>query len=267
MDPIASVAARPAEVNEKLRASFRFDEACHRLYHFFWGDLCDWYLELTKPALSGDAPRPFVGEVLVEVLEESLRLLHPVMPFLTEELWQRLPGVRERHGETITLAPYPQGSERRRDLELEGSMGTLFDVIGRVRNLRAELDVPPRTKLTLYLQSDDTDLSAMFDRQRALLKFLAGLESLELAAAPDSAARDRVGGALLGVVAPQRDLGAEQRERLEKEAKRLGDLIRQAQGQLTNQQFLEKAPAQVVEAKRDKLRELEGRLATVEAGL
>ena len=99
-----------AEVNAQLDV-FRFDEACSRLYHFFWGELCDWYLELSKPALGG-APehgegggrRPRVAEVLVTVLERSLRLLHPVMPHLTEELWHRLPGHEAVHAETISLA-------------------------------------------------------------------------------------------------------------------------------------------------------------------
>ena len=96
-----------AEVDEKL-AAYRFDEACHRLYHFFWGELCDWYIELAKPALAGEAPRPRVGEVLLTVLDRSLRLLHPVMPHLTEELWQRLPGREAVHPETIVLAAYPE---------------------------------------------------------------------------------------------------------------------------------------------------------------
>ena len=253
------------EVNDRLE-EFRFDEACHRLYHFFWGDFCDWYLELSKPALSGDAPRPFVREVLVEVLEESLRLLHPVMPFLTEELWQRLPGVGQRHGETIVLAAYPVPVEARQDLELEASLGSLFDVVGWVRNIRAELGVPPKTRLTLYVEPDDDELSALFDGQRALLEFLCGLETLEFGPPPEDAARDRVGRILVGVVAPQVELGAQQRARGEKEAARLRDLIERARQQLSNEAFLKKAPAQVVEAKRDKLGELEGRLATVEAG-
>ena len=80
-----------AEVDARFE-TFRFDEACNRLYHFFWGDFCDWYIELSKPALFGDAPRPRVGDVLLTLLDRALRLLHPVMPFLTEELWQRLPG-------------------------------------------------------------------------------------------------------------------------------------------------------------------------------
>ena len=260
------LAEAAAEVNERFE-TYRFDAACHRLYHFFWGDLCDWYLELTKPALSGEAERPFVREVLLEVLEESLRLLHPVMPFLTEELWQRLPGVTDRHGETIVQAPYPGGSASRQNPQLERSMGALFDVVGSVRKLRAELDVAPRTRLELFLDPDDRELADWLLGQATLLEFLCGLDGVRLESPPAPAARDRVGDVLLGVAAPDRDLGGEQKARLEKEAAELGGLIERARKQLSNQQFLDKAPAEVVEGKRESLRELEGRLAAVEAGL
>jgi valyl-tRNA synthetase len=102
---ILSRLSRVAAEIEPRFESFRFDEACNRLYHFFWGDLCDWYIELSKPALSGEAPRPRVGDVLLTVLDRSLRLLHPVMPFLTEEVWQRLPGHEAIHPQTNCLAP------------------------------------------------------------------------------------------------------------------------------------------------------------------
>ena len=201
------------------------------------------------------------------MLEASLRLLHPVMPYLTEELWQRLPGVREAHGETICLAPYPVAVESRIDAELESSMQRLFELVGRVRNIRAELGLPPKTRVDLYLQVEGTELTAWLESQRALLEFLCGLDGLHFGAAPEGASRDRVGSVELGVVAPERELGAEERARLEKEAARLGELIERARRQLANQQFLDKAPDHVIETKRSTLEELESRLATVQVGL
>jgi valyl-tRNA synthetase len=224
-------------------------------------------MELTKPALSGEAERPFVREVLLEVLEESLRLLHPVMPFLTEELWQRLPGVTDPHGETIVLAPYPDGTGSRQNPRLERHMGALFEVVGGVRKLRAELVVAPKERLALQLAADDGELVAWLVDQSRLLEFLAGLDAVTVGEPPVEAARDRVGGVLLGISAAGRDLGGEQRQRLEKEAVELRQVIGRARGQLSNRQFVDRAPAEVVEAKRESLRELEERLAAIEAGL
>src|SRR6185369_3387059 len=143
-----------AEVSPRLEA-FRLDEACNRLYHFFWGDFCDWYIELSKPALMGEAPRPRAGEVLLTVLDRSLRLLHPVMPFLTEELWQRLPGHEEIHPATICLAPYPRREEAWEDGTAEAGMEALTQVVTRVRALRAEMGLAPKAKLDLHINPVD----------------------------------------------------------------------------------------------------------------
>ncbi|MDX1644403.1 MAG: valine--tRNA ligase [Thermoanaerobaculia bacterium] len=260
------LATTAAEVDASFEA-FRFDEACHRLYHFFWGELCDWYLELTKPALHGGAERPFVREVLLETLDESLRLLHPTMPFLTEELWQRLPGTTERHGETIALAPFPEHREAWEDRPLETAMNDLFEIVTAVRRIRSDLGLPPRTELDLHLAPENDVLTELIDGQRAALAFLCGLGDLVLGAPPEGSARDRAGATELGVVVPEQALGDEERARLEKEAARLEELIAAATRQLENRQFLDKAPPEVVEGKRQSLRELERRLRTVEAGL
>jgi valyl-tRNA synthetase len=254
------------EVNQRLE-EFRFDEACHRLYHFFWGDLCDWYLELSKPALFGDAPRPYVKEVLLQVLDQSLRLLHPTMPFLTEELWQRLPGIPDKHGETICLAPYPRQDADLEDEALEASMSVLMGVIGKVRNIRSELAVPPKVRVELFLEPDDDQLASWFQQQRPLLSFLCGLEALHFGPAPEGTSRDRVSGAAIGVRAPERELGEQERARLEKEAVGLRQAIAQAHQQLGNEQFLARAPEQVVAKRRERLSEMEERLGTIESGL
>jgi valyl-tRNA synthetase len=252
-----------AEVSPRLEA-FRLDEACNRLYHFFWGDFCDWYIELSKPALMGEAPRPRAGEVLLTVLDRSLRLLHPVMPFLTEELWQRLPGHEatipaETIAETICLAPYPQGEPAWDAPEVEAGMDALMQVVTRVRSLRTELGLPPKAKLDLHLAAQDAGVGRLLAEQEALIRFLTRVESIAWGPAPDGARRDVVAGVEVAVLPqeqekqePQR-IPEEERRRLQKELEKLETEIVRSEERLSNEQFLSKAPAQVVETGRARL--------------
>ncbi|HMB54262.1 MAG TPA: valine--tRNA ligase [Thermoanaerobaculia bacterium] len=262
---LARLSATAAEVNARF-AEYRFDEACNRLYHFFWGELCDWYIELAKPALFGDAPRPRVGDVLLTVLDQSLRLLHPVMPFLTEEVWQRLPGREAIHPETIVLAAYPQRVEAWEDAEVEAHMGALTEVVGRARGLRADLNVPPKESVRLHLASEDAALEAFLHAQGGLVAALVRAEIAD-GEAPDEAAEDYVAGVALAMVAPEREMGAEERARLEKELEKLSGDIAAAEARLGNENFLAKAPPAVVEGNREKLAELRERRQRIEAGL
>jgi valyl-tRNA synthetase len=261
-----------AEVSPRLEA-FRFDEACNRLYHFFWGDFCDWYLELSKPALMGDAPRPRVGEVLLTVLDRSLRLLHPAMPFLTEELWQRLPGHEAIHPETICLAPYPQGEPAWQAPAVEAGMDALMQVVTRVRALRAELGLPPKAKLDLHLavqDAGDAGVGALLAEQETLIRFLTRVESIAWGPAPEGARRDVVAGVEIGVTpeaTAAQGMGEEERRRLEKELEKLETEIARAEERLSNEGFLAKAPAQVVETGRARLAEIKERRETLRSSL
>jgi len=262
-----------AEVNARLE-DFRFDEACNRLYHFFWGDFCDWYIELSKPALMGEAPRPRVGEVVLTVLDRSLRLLHPVMPFLTEELWQRLPGHEAIHAETIALAPYPRAEPAWDAPEVEAGMDALMQVVARVRALRSELGdflkLPAKAKLDLFLAAQDAGLGRLLAEQEALIRFLARVESIHWGAAPEGARRDLVAGVEVGLLPqaqePQK-LTEEERGRLHKELEKLDADIGRAEERLSNEQYLAKAPAQVVETGRTRLAEMKERRASLRASL
>ena len=255
-----------AEVNEKF-CDYRFDEACQRLYHFFWGDLCDWYIELSKPALSGDSPRPEVGEVLLTVLDRSLRLLHPVMPYLTEELWQRLPGREGIHASTICLAPYPEGESTWDDPATEEKMEVFFRIVAWVRNLRAELGVPPRDKAILYLQSENPEVESFLGDLEAMALPLLQLEALRLKSMPEDAHSDVIAGVAVGLVIPQRELSAEDRQRLVVEREKLLAQRQRTEGLLANEAFLAKAPDQVVDQNRRRLEEIRERLERLEAGL
>ncbi|HVR97992.1 MAG TPA: valine--tRNA ligase [Thermoanaerobaculia bacterium] len=270
---ILSRLSRVAAEIEPRFETFRFDEACHRLYHFFWGDLCDWYIELAKPALlggGGDAPRPRVGDVLLTVLDRSLRLLHPVMPFLTEEVWQRLPGHEEIHPQTICLAPYPRREERWEDPAVEAGMEALIEVVTRVRSLRAELGLPPKAQVDLHLAAGDPAIGRFLDEQRPLIGFLCRMESITLGPAPDNARRDVVAGVEIALVATRQErqeMGEEERQRLRKELEKLAAEIGRAEERLSNEQFLSKAPAHVVEGGRAKLAEMKERHASLQSTL
>ncbi len=246
------------EVSARLEA-FRFDEACQALYHFFWGELCDWYIELCKPALGGEAPRPHVAQVLLTVLDRSLRLLHPVMPHLTEELWHRLPGYSAIDARSISLAPYPKREESWEDAGVEAKMAAVLEVIGRARAMRTEQNLPASTKVTLHAQAQDANLADFLHEQAALLRFLLRLESLELTPAPEGAVRDLVAGVEMALVAEVPEMTATERQRLEKDAAKLGEEIEKAEARLSNEHFLSKAPAQVVESQRQRLDEMKER--------
>ncbi|MGD2114217.1 MAG: valine--tRNA ligase [Acidobacteriota bacterium] len=260
------------EVNEKF-GIYRFDEACNRLYHFFWGELCDWYIELSKPALLGKAERPGVGDVLLSILDRSLRLLHPVMPFLTEEVWQRLPGHEAIHPETIALAPYPERCPEWEDDTVEERMGAFVEVVTRVRSMAHELGIRPGQGLHVHLDVQDREpaaLAELLEAQRPLLEFLCPLGEdggLVFGPAPDGASRDLVAGVELGLVPETVELGEEERRRLEAELEKIEGEIGRAEGRLSNEQFLAKAPKEVVEGNRKRLEELEQRRDRIRAGL
>jgi valyl-tRNA synthetase len=273
------------EVNAQLEA-FRFDEACTRLYHFFWGELCDWYLELSKPALGdpprgdeggrGTAPRaargeveasrPRVAEVLVTVLERSLRLLHPVMPHLTEELWQRLPGHEAVHPESISLAPFPAAVPAWEDAALEERMEVLMAVVTRVRSLRAELSLPPRAPLRLYLAAGG-EAGAFLRQHEPLLRFLLRPQELAWEAPPEGTPQDLVAGVRIGLRAEAAGLDAHERQRLQAELAKLEGLLSAAESRLADPAFTTKAPAPVVEQQRHRLEEMRARRDQLRQGL
>ncbi len=255
---LSKLSRAAAEIDDRLEV-FRFDEACRRLYHFFWGDFCDWYIELSKPALSGEAPRPRVADVLLTVLDRSLRLLHPVMPFLTQELWQRLPGHEAIHPETICFAPYPQREPAWEDDAVEAGMEALIEVVTRVRSLRTDLGLPPKARLDLWLDATDSSVGRLLAEQEPLIRFLARVESLTLGPGPEGARRDVAAGVEIAVAVEEQKLGQEERRRLGKELEELEVAITRSEERLSNEQFLAKAPAHVVETGRARLAEMRER--------
>jgi valyl-tRNA synthetase len=266
------LAATITSVREHLRR-YRFNDAASAIYQFLWHELCDWYLEIAKISLyrpAEPAERLRTQHRLVTVLESTLRLLHPFMPFITEEIWQRLPD-RARAGESIMVAPYPRATRRQLDGDAERAMGAVMDVITAVRNIRGEMRIAPGVTLEVTLRPVGKH-EALFAAQAPLIEALARgrLTSDPRARRPAGSALAVVGPSeiyvkLAGVV----DLIAE-RARLEKEIKRAADAVAFLEAKLARPEFVERAPAPVVEKERQRLAEqrqlqakLEGSLAWI----
>jgi len=250
-----------ANVNEAL-AAYRFHEAANSIYDFFWGEFCDWYLELIKPRLNfeegGDKSAAQVACAnLVNLFDAALRLLHPIMPFITEEIWQAMcegkPAVK-----SIALAPFPQADEKQFDLAAEAEMAILQDLIVSIRNLRAELKVEPKVKIPIEVFAHEPDVRRMIEHNRGAVERLASVEkitfvegSLAKVAGARSTARFDV-----HVIYERKIDVASECERLKKELERFEKGIVTGQRQLGNENFLAKAPQNVVEGLRKQQQEL-----------
>jgi valyl-tRNA synthetase len=244
---------------------YRFHEAAGDLYHFFWDEFCSWYIELAKPLLASTEvdDRVLAARArIVYVLEQSLRLLAPFMPYVTEEIWQRLPGGREAVP-SIGLADYPSGDESRVDAEAEATMGWLLDLITKIRNVRSEMNLGSKP-IALYVATDDADACRLLGEFETEIKRLARVERLEVGLEiPEIgvAARDVVIGAELAVpLAGLIDVEAE-RARLEKELEKAAKEVEPMKKRLGNADFVGRAAPEVVEQTRERVAELEARAA------
>ncbi|MDR3748639.1 MAG: valine--tRNA ligase [Acidobacteriota bacterium] len=250
---------RVAQQIQEAMDAYRFHEAAHVVYHFFWGEYCDWYLELIKPRLAA-ADREHARtayENLVSVFEAALRLLSPFMPFITEELWHAvydgLPPAK-----SIALAAFPQADPAQVDAAAETEMAILQDLIVSVRNIRAELKVEPKQKLAVEIFANN-DVSALIDRNRGAVERLANVESVEFvesSLANAAGARSTSRFDVRVVYERKIDVAAE-RERLNKELEKLTQELARGTAQLNNEGFLAKAPAHVVEGLKKRKAEVE----------
>jgi valyl-tRNA synthetase len=259
---ISTLQRAEAEV-EKGFAEYRFDNAAAAIYRFVWDEYCDWYLEVAKEQLAkgGEAAQRGTRRTLVRVLEAALRLAHPIIPFITEELWQKVAPLAGKTGETIMLAPYPRSQPGRIDEPAEREIAFAKEVVNAARNLRSEAKIPPKDRVTFYVTGtlSESTVPAMVSLARASeLKTFAELPPSDSPVA---------------VVGPHRlmphvevDPQAE-RERLGKEAGRLEAEIAKARGKLGNAAFVERAPAAVVAQERERLAAFEATLHKVKAQL
>jgi valyl-tRNA synthetase len=205
--------------------------------------------------------------VLLTVLDRALRLLHPVMPFLTEELWQRLPGHETIHAETICLAPYPRGEERWEDAEIEAGMEVLIQVVTRARALKAEMGLPPKAGFDLHLEPSNAAVGELLEAQAPLIRSLTRARTVIFGPAPEGARRDLAAGVEIGLAVEKQEMSAEEGGRLAKELEKLTAEIARAEERLANPSFLAKAPPQVVEGGRARLAEMREREAALLSSL
>jgi len=249
------------DVHESLR-TYRFDEAANRIYDFFWAEFCDWYLELIKPRLNFEEGADTQGARvvcanLVNLFDSALRLLHPVMPFITEEIWHAIydgnPPLK-----SIALAAYPAADEKQIDLGAETEMAILQDLIVSIRNLRAELKVEPKVKVPIEIYAAEPGIRSLLEQNLTAVERLAGVEKIafvgnSLANLPGARSTSRFDVHL--IYEKKIDVAAE-RERLSKELEKIEKEQANGQRQLSNEQFLAKAPAKVVEGLKARAEEL-----------
>jgi valyl-tRNA synthetase len=255
------------EVNQALQA-YRFDEAANTVYKFFWGDFCDWYLEIIKPRLAGatDEAGPALHS-LTQMFEGALRLLSPFMPFITEEIWHALHQGKPP-AKSIALTSYPEQDQSRLDMQAERDITILQDLIVNVRNVRAEREVPPKTKTPVRIYAGNA-VRELIQQNRGMIERLANVESLEFSDQPlTEVAGVRITNDFQVVVVYERQIDvAAERERLLKEQKKLQGELANIDRQLGNNEFLSKAPAHVVDRMRNRKAEIELLLEKIKTAL
>jgi len=257
------ILSRFNRVTENVNAAletYRFHEAANNIYDFFWGEFCDWYLELIKPRLAdaADAETKRVAcSNLVNMFEAALRLLHPIMPFITEEIWQTM-YAHQAPVKSIALAAFSEADPQQIDLAAETEMAILQDLVVSVRNLRAELKIEPKQRIPIQVYTQEQDIRALLQQNHGALERLANVAAMEfvdgsLAKLPG--ARHTARFDVHVVYERKIDVTAEC-DRLKKELERIEKGIAGGQRQLSNDQFLAKAPTHVVENLRKQQQEL-----------
>ncbi len=271
---IVSRLQKAEQAVQQAFATYRLDLAAQAIYEFIWNEYCDWYVELTKPVLNdenvSEERKAEVRRVLLAVMEASLRLAHPIMPYLTEEIWQTLAPKLGISGETIMLAQYPVADEAKINEQAEADMQWLQGLIGAVRNIRGEMGLGNARLLPVLLQNTTEAEKAQITRIEALFKALAKVESITFlgdSEQPPLSSSSVVGHVsvfvpMKGLIDPKAELG-----RLQKDLDKVQKQHDQIANKLSNEGFVAKAPAAVVEGERAKLAEFVDQLAKIKANM
>ncbi len=249
-------------VNEHING-YRFDMAARDLYAFVWEDYCDWYLELSKPVLTkeaSDAAKRGTRQTLVRVLESILRLNHPIMPYITEELWQRVAPLAGIDGKTIMTQAFPQADDTLLDQQAEEELEWVKTLIMGVRRIRSEMDIAPGKPLPVLLQNSSELDQKRFAENESFIMTLAKLDSVTLLGANDKEPESAT--ALVGemkLLIPLAGLIDKEAEltRLNKEIAKIDNNLQKSQAKLTNPSFVDKAPEAVVDKERQRVAEME----------
>ena len=257
-----------AEVVSALE-EYRFNEAATSIYQFVWHELCDWYLELIKPVLYGKkspAEKLATQHTLFTVLQATLKLLHPFMPFVTEEIWQTM----VKDGTSIMVSEFPSAVNGREDSDARGKMGLIMEVITKIRNVRAEMNIAPPKRIKVIISVPEEELRTVLEMGRDFIVDLARLETLDIGTNIEEPK-----GAATGVVGPIKifvllegiiDIAAE-RTRLEKEMTKMAKELTMVSKKLANRDFMAKAAETAVKKEEGKFRELREKHIVLEAAI
>jgi valyl-tRNA synthetase len=271
------ITTRLQQVSENIEAhvkGYRFDLVARDLYEFVWNDYCDWYIELSKAVLySDDCPaesKRAARHTLIHVLEAILRLLHPIMPYITEELWQRVAPVAGVEGETVMRCRYPQADAASIDRDAVDELEWVKAFIMGVRQIRSESDIKPGKPVPVLCQHGSDLDRERIERNRALLESLAKLESITWLA--DDAEAPQSATSLVGEMRQLIPLAglidkAAERARLQKNIQKLEQDVARLGSKLGNENFVSRAPKEVVDKEREKLADAESSLASLRAQL
>jgi len=249
----------------KCLDEFRFNEAANAIYEFLWHEFCDWYIEISKPSLKEKTTQL----ILYKVLEKSLRMLHPVMPFVTEEIWQKLPREKGSAADSIMIAAWPHMQEAMISKDAETSMGKLIAFITAVRNIRSSWDIAPGAGINVLVNTHEVSDSKLLEDNREMIKRLARITEIKVGkiSKPKGAAASVVG--TMEVYVPLEGLIdlEKERARLKKEEDRVSGAIKSMEARLGDKNFTERAPKEIVEKQRVQLAELTLQLEKLRANL
>jgi valyl-tRNA synthetase len=241
---------------------YRFDHAAQGIYEFIWDNYCNWYLELSKPVLTNDnaseAAKRGTRRTLVRVLETTLRLTHPFMPYITEEIWQTIAPLAGKDGDSIMSQSYPSSDDSKIDADAVSDMEWVMEFVTGVRSIRSQMNIPPKKQLPVILKDSQQQDIDRVEHNHDFLSRLANLENISVLEGDAPAAATALVGKMEILIPLEGliDKGAEI-QRLDKEITKLEKVIKQSSGKLNNKNYVAKAPAEVVQKERDKLTELE----------
>ncbi len=259
---------------EESMKNYRFDLAAQALQEFIWNEYCDWYVELSKPVLWDEENNPFEAQatrwMLLNIMEKSLRLLHPFMPYITEEIWQRIAPLLSIQGESIMLQSYPQPDETNVDHNAEQSIEWIKGIIVAIRNIRGEMDISPAKAIPVFLNKGTKNDQAKLEEYRPYLEKLAKLDSIQWLNPGEEvpAAATQLHGdiEILVPMAGLIDVDAE-RARLEKEIAKLETGMKAVSAKLNNKKFMDNAPEAVIAKERGKAQQMSGALTALQEKL
>ena len=261
-----------AKAIEESMQHYRFDLASQTLHEFIWNEYCDWYVELSKPVLWDEKANSEGAQatrwVLLSILEQSLRLLHPFMPFITEEVWQKVAPLLGKNGDSIMIETYPLFDQSKLDSEAEEHIEWIKGVVVAIRNIRGEMDVPPAKSINVILRNGASADQGKLEEYRPYLQKLAKLESISWLAPDDEVPAAATGlyqeleilVPLAGIIDVEAELA-----RLSKEIAKLEGTLKSVTGKLSNAKFVDNAPDAVVAKEREKQEQITQALQSLQA--